>query len=91
MNNGVQLKIEATLDLGEEPILYVSADNPHEADRTAEEEVKAFDPKITIERVKAYTQITTPRLLIGRNYYRGLASIRAFIAQEQQKQTRKRA
>src|ERR1700687_3829655 len=44
MNNGVQLKLEATLDSGEEPILYVSADNPHEADRAAEEEVKAFDP-----------------------------------------------
>ncbi len=65
----------------EELVLYVSADNPHDADRIAEQVMKAFDPTVKVERVKAYAEVSTPRLLVGRNFYRGLASIQAFIDQ----------
>jgi hypothetical protein len=69
-------------------VLYLSGDTPTETDRLAEVAVKKFDPSVTVERVHDYMEISTPRLLSGRSFYRGLASIMAFIEYEKLHRTR---
>jgi hypothetical protein len=63
-------------------VLYVAGDQPTDPDRRAEDEVRAFDPNVEVRRIEAATGMSTPQLLAGRSFYRGLASIRAFIEQE---------
>ena len=91
MGNTASVNGKSHQDAGD-LVLYVSADDPTDDDRAAEREIRAFAPKVRIDRVKAYTEISTPRLMSGRSFYRGLGSIRAFIEQEKiQDRMRRRA
>jgi len=72
-------------------ILYVAApEEATEADRIAEVEVTACVPDIEIERVHNYMEISTPRVLFGKSFYKGLDSIRSLLEYETRQQNKLR-
>ncbi len=67
--------------------LYVSGHAPTEADRLAEAEVTKLIPGIAVERVPSYSEMSTPRLHVGRSRYLSQRSIRGFFEQERFQRT----